>query len=117
MTPSESWTSGAIVATAGDLAAFLDGLLGGDLLAPGTLARMTDCTQTIDEYRCRGLGIVRYDFGSGSAAFGHTGGLPGYTTVAMRTQAGRGVILWQNGYDADNPLQPDTPFIRAALSR
>jgi D-alanyl-D-alanine carboxypeptidase len=116
ITPSESWTSGAIVATAGDVAAFLDGLLGGTLLSPGTLARMTDCTEVLDDYRSRGLGIVRYDFGGGTVAFGHTGGVVGYSTVAMRTPAGRCVILWQNGYDAHDPLPPDTPFIRAALS-
>jgi D-alanyl-D-alanine carboxypeptidase len=117
MSPSESWTSGAIVATAGDVAAFLDGLLGGALLAPGMLARMTDCTQTLDQHRSKGLGIVRYDLGTGNVAFGHTGGVPGYTMVAMRTQAGRCVILWQNGYDAYDPLSFDTPFIRAALTQ
>jgi D-alanyl-D-alanine carboxypeptidase len=117
MSPSESWTSGAIVATAGDVAAFLDGLLGGALLAPGILARMTDCTQALDEHRSKGLGIVRYDFGTGSVAFGHTGGVPGYSTVAMRTQAGRCVILWQNGFDIHDPLPFDTPFIQAALSQ
>jgi D-alanyl-D-alanine carboxypeptidase len=41
MTPSESWTAGAIVATALDVAAFLDGLLGGALLPPAYLARMS----------------------------------------------------------------------------
>jgi D-alanyl-D-alanine carboxypeptidase len=116
MTPSEAWTSGAIVATAGDVAAFLDGLLGGALLSPGVLAQMTDCTEVLDEYRSRGLGIVSYDFGTGNVAFGHSGGVPGYSTVAMRTRAGRCVVLWQNGDDAHDPLDFDNPFIRAALS-
>jgi D-alanyl-D-alanine carboxypeptidase len=116
ISPSEAWTSGAIVATAGDVAAFLDGLLGGALLASGTLIRMTDCTQPLDDHRSRGLGIVRYESGAGTVAFGHAGGMPGYSTIAMRTLAGRCVILWQNGFDVHDPLTYDTPFIHAALS-
>lgn len=115
ISPSESWTSGAIVATAKDLAAFLDGLLGGALLGPAALTRMTDCTQPLDAQRSRGLGIVRYDPGTGTVAFGHAGGVAGYTTVAMRTRAGRCMILWQNCYDAHDPLTWSTPFIQTAL--
>jgi hypothetical protein len=51
--------------------------------------------------RSRGLGIVRYDLGT--VAFGHTGGMAGFSTTAMRTPAGRCVILWQNGYDVHDP--------------
>jgi D-alanyl-D-alanine carboxypeptidase len=117
MTPSESWTAGAIVATARDVAAFLDGLFGGALLPPAHLARMTHATEHIDEHRSRGLGIVRYDFGTGNIAYGHHGGMPGYTCVAMRTESGRSVVLWQNGIDMHNPLTTDAPFVRAALAR
>jgi D-alanyl-D-alanine carboxypeptidase len=77
---------------------------------------MTDCTQIVDEHRSRGLGIVRYDFGTGNVAYGHTGGMPGYSTVAMRTEGGRSVVLWQNGADMHDQLSSDAPFIRAALS-
>lgn len=117
ISPSESWTSGAIIATAGDVAAFLDGLLGGALLSTDWLARMTDCSEVIDEHRRRGLGIVRYDFGGGRVGFGQTGGVPGYTTAAMRTPSGRCVVLWQNCLDLDEPLSADTEFVRVALSR
>jgi D-alanyl-D-alanine carboxypeptidase len=117
MTPSESWTAGAVVATAQDVAAFLDGLLGGALLPPGYLARMTHATEHIDEHRSRGLGIVRFDFGTGNLAYGHHGGMPGFTCVAMRTESGRGIVLWQNGIDMDNPLSSDAPFVQAALAR
>ncbi|MGC9665503.1 serine hydrolase domain-containing protein [Planosporangium sp. 12N6] len=116
ISPSESWTAGAIVATAGDLTAFLDGLLGGTLLAADDLARMIDCEEVVDEHRSRGLGIVRYDFGNGPVAYGHPGGMPGYSTVAMRTTAGRCIVLWQNGLDAHDPLTTDAPFVQAALS-
>jgi D-alanyl-D-alanine carboxypeptidase len=116
MTPSEAWTSGAIVATASDVAAFLDGLFGGALLPPEYLARMTEPTQRLDEHRSRGLGVVRFDFATGNVAYGHTGGVPGYATVAARTESGRCVVVWQNGMDLHEPLSSDTPFVQAALA-
>ena len=116
MSPSESWTAGAIVATARDVAAFLDGLLGGALLPPAYLARMTHATEHLDDHRSRGLGMVRYDFGTGNVAYGHHGGMPGYTCVAMRTESGRGIVLWQNGIDMHNLLSSDDPFVQAALA-
>jgi D-alanyl-D-alanine carboxypeptidase len=117
MTPSEAWTAGALVATASDVAAFLDGLFGGALLSEEFLARMIEPSQQLDEYRSRGLGVVRFDFGNGpdNVAYGHTGGMPGFTTVAMRTVSGRCVVLWQNGMDLYGPLTSDTAFIQAAL--
>lgn len=116
MSPSGSWTAGAMVATAADVATFLDGLLGGKLLRPDHLARMTDPIEPLDEHRSRGLGIVRFDFGTGDVAYGHHGGAPGYTTVAARTESGRCVVVWQNGIDLHNPLTSDTAFVRAALA-
>jgi len=106
-----------MVSTARDLAKFLDGLFAGSVLDAASLAQMTDCVEVIDEYRSRGLGIVRFDFGVGDVAFGHTGGVPGYSTIALRTTAGRCVVLWQNGIDVYDMLSTDAPFIRAALSR
>jgi D-alanyl-D-alanine carboxypeptidase len=116
MSPSESWTAGAIVATAQDVAAFLDGLLGGALLPPAYLALMTHATEYLDDHRRRGVGMVRYDFGTGNVAYGHHGGMPGYTCVAMRTESGRGIVLWQNGIDMHNLLSSDDPFVQAALA-
>jgi D-alanyl-D-alanine carboxypeptidase len=116
MTPSESWTAGAIVATAADVAAFFDGLLGGRLLPPEYLARMTDGAERLDEHRSRGLGLVRFDFGTGNIAYGHQGGMPGFTSVAARTESGRCVVVWQNGIDMHDLLSSDTPFVQAALA-
>lgn len=115
MTPSESWTAGAVVATASDVAAFLDGLFDGSLLPAQYLARMIEPTQQLDRHRSRGLGVVRFDFGTGNVAYGHQGGMPGYTTVAARTESGRCVVLWQNGMDLHAPLSSDTAFVQAAL--
>lgn len=115
ITPSEAWTAGAIVATAGDVAAFLDGLLGGALLDPASLSLMTGCGERLDPYRCRGIGIVRFAFDGKQVAYGHTGGTPGFSAVALRTTTGRCVVLWQNGIDPTAVLDTDTPFIQAAL--
>jgi len=116
LSPSEAYTGGAIVSTAGDLARFLDGLFEGRLLDGDGLARMTECAEPFDEHRTRGLAIIRYDFGTGNVAYGFQGGVPGYTTVALRTTNGRCVILWQNGLDFHDSLSSDAPFIRAALA-
>jgi D-alanyl-D-alanine carboxypeptidase len=42
--------------------------------------------------------------------------VPGYTTLAARTESGRCVVVWQNGIDLHDPLTSDTPFVQAALS-
>ena len=88
----------------------------GVLLDSTSLTRMTDCSQYLDERCSRGLGIVRYDLGDGNVAFGHHGGVPGFTTVALRTVTGRSIVLYQNGLDAHDILTSETPFIRAALA-
>jgi D-alanyl-D-alanine carboxypeptidase len=115
VTPSESWTSGAIVSTPHDIAAFLDGLLMGQLLAPAGLIRMLDCTEVIDRRIARGLGIVRYTFDSGVTAYGHQGGMAGFTSMVLRTDAGRCVVLYQNALDLFAPLNYDAAFIAAAV--
>lgn len=87
LSPSEAYTSGAMVSTAGDLARFLDG-----------------------------LAIIRYDYGDGNVAYGFQGGVPGYTSVALRTTNGRCLVLWQNGLDLHDSLPWGAPFIRAAVT-
>jgi hypothetical protein len=34
----------------------------------------------------------------------------------MRTESGRGIVLWQNGIDMHNLLSSDDPFVQAALA-
>jgi D-alanyl-D-alanine carboxypeptidase len=116
LSPSESWTAGAIVATPLDVAAFFAALFEGAVLDPAGLARMTDCTEPLDERCSRGLGLVRYDFGDGHVAFGHHGGVPGFTTMALRTTTGRCVVLYQNGIDVHDVLTSRTPFVAATVT-
>jgi D-alanyl-D-alanine carboxypeptidase len=116
VSPSEAWTSGAIVASPRDLAAFYDGLFGGRVLDPAGLARMTTPLEDLGPGRQRGLGFVRYEYADGTVAFGHHGGVPGYTTLVLRTTGGRCVVLAQNGTDLPDILTSDTPFVAAALT-
>jgi D-alanyl-D-alanine carboxypeptidase len=116
LSPSESWAAGAIVATPGDVAAFFDGLFTGAVLDPSGLALLTEGREPLDGWRSRGIAMVRYEFGNGVTAFGGHGGVPGYTTVALRTTTGRCVVLYQNGIDLHDVLTSDNPFIATAIS-
>jgi D-alanyl-D-alanine carboxypeptidase len=116
LSPSEGWTAGGIVSTPGNLAHFFDALLGGDVLGPSELAAMTDCREHVREGVSRGLGIERRTFPGGVRAFTHHGGTPGFTTVVVRSDAGRTIVLYQNGIDIPDILSFDAPFITAALA-
>lgn len=115
LSPSEAWTAGGMAATPRDLAAFFDALLDGRVVDPADLAAMTARTEALDEGIWRGLGLVRYER-DGTVAFGHHGGVPGYTTIALRTAGGRAVVLCQNGTDLHDILTSDTPFVTTALA-
>lgn len=115
LSPSEGWTAGAILATPADVARFLDGLFGGQVVARAALDLMTDGREPIDARTSRGVGLVRYDY-DGAVAFGHTGGTPGFSTVALRTTTGRCAVLYQNGLDAHDQLSSRCPFITAAVA-
>jgi D-alanyl-D-alanine carboxypeptidase len=116
LSPSFGWTSGAMTATPRDLGRFFDALLDGRVVDPADLVTMTARTEPLDEGRWRGLGLVRYEYPDGTVAFGHHGGVPGYTTVVLRTTAGRTIVLCQNGIDLHDVLTSDTPFVTAALA-
>jgi D-alanyl-D-alanine carboxypeptidase len=115
ISPSESWTAGGMTATPRDLARFFDGLLGGRLLHPDDLETMTARTEPLEDGIWRGLGLVRHDRPDGTVAFRHHGGVPGYTTMAARTDGGRTVVLAQNGIDLHDVLTFANPFADAAL--
>ncbi|TDP92234.1 serine hydrolase domain-containing protein [Labedaea rhizosphaerae] len=107
---SEGWTAGGMAASARDVALFFDALFDGRLLAADGLAHMTDCSEVLDDEWSRGVGLVRF-----RDAYGHTGGIPGYTTIAWRTATGRTIILCQNGIDLNNMLTSENPFVLEAL--
>jgi D-alanyl-D-alanine carboxypeptidase len=115
LSPSQSWTAGAIVSTPGDVARFFDALFTGELLDDKSLARMTDCSEPLDDRCARGLGIVRYAYEDGNVLFGDHGGLPGFTTLALRSTTGRTFVLYQNGFDMHRVLTSDNPFVKEAV--
>jgi D-alanyl-D-alanine carboxypeptidase len=72
------WASGAMTATAGDLARWGDALYEGAMLEQSTRATMLKFND--NDY---GLGVQRIDLGGGTVAYGHTGLLNTYTTLLL----------------------------------
>ncbi|WP_371785269.1 serine hydrolase domain-containing protein [Streptosporangium subroseum] len=115
-TPSEAWTSGAIVSTPPDVARFLDALLGGRLLSPAWLAAMraVEPARMDLEY---GMGLFRYHLPDGTALYGHGGVHFGVECYAFRSDTGRTVVLHQNSWDrVAGAIPRDNPFICAAFA-
>ncbi|MEU4596888.1 serine hydrolase domain-containing protein [Nocardia sp. NPDC023988] len=78
--PSWTWTAGAAIATAGDMATYVRALVEGDMLDEQLQRTRMDSIQPIDpaapDVAGYGLGIVRF----GMHLFGHDGQIPGYMT-------------------------------------
>ena len=87
-----AWAAGALVSSTDDLATFLEALLTGGLVSDEALKAMTDTAGT-----GYGLGLFQVSFGPGSDAFGHSGGIPGYTsTMAMDPGTGETLVILTN---------------------
>lgn len=116
MTPSESWASGAIISTPGEVVAFLDALFGGRLLPPEQLAVMLD-VQPVDQERAYGCGLYRYLLPGGRALYGHRGTVIGFSCLAVRSPSGRNLVLYRNCLDMETgPLLLDAPIVQAAFA-
>jgi D-alanyl-D-alanine carboxypeptidase len=100
--PSLAWTAGAIVSTADDLRRFYAALLGGRLLRPAQLAQMLTTVPVVPVFGY-GLGIASQR-GPCGTAWGHTGGIPGYLTVALSDRGGRRSAVLMMSTDADPAL-------------
>jgi D-alanyl-D-alanine carboxypeptidase len=81
--PSSFGASGMLVSTPRDYNRFLTALLRGDLLSPDMLAEMKRPVPAQmwpgAEY---GLGLIRTPLSCGGYSYGHSGDLPGYTTMS-----------------------------------
>jgi D-alanyl-D-alanine carboxypeptidase len=102
-----------MVSTPADLARFYDALLGGDLLPAEQLSAMCDAVG-IDERHGYGYGLYRFQF-DGTTGFGHHGAIPGYTSLVIRIDNGRTVVLYRNSFDKVLPLPWDNLVMAAAL--
>jgi D-alanyl-D-alanine carboxypeptidase len=81
--PSVFGASGMVVSTPRDHNRFLTALLDGDLLSPGMLAQMKQPNPATQlwpgaEY---GLGLIRTPLSCGGYFYGHSGDVPGYSTM------------------------------------
>ncbi|WP_436494661.1 serine hydrolase domain-containing protein [Actinokineospora sp. HUAS TT18] len=86
LNPSVAWAAGAIISTNADLDRFLVALLGGKLLPGAQLAEMLGTTAVSGDY---GLGIYKMDLPCGVTVWGHGGGIPGYSSLALSTRDAR----------------------------
>ncbi len=99
-----NWAGGGVVSTGRDLARFLQGLLGGELLPPGLRAEMLRTVPSgWEESDAYGLGIEQVSSLMGKvpspcgAAWGHIG-LGNYTTIALASENGeRQAVVLANG--------------------
>ncbi|AOS64164.1 serine hydrolase domain-containing protein [Actinoalloteichus hymeniacidonis] len=88
--PSFAWAAYGAVSTAEDLHRFWAGLLSGGLLSPESTEALRETVPTGHEFwPSYGLGIEEMATTCGVELWGHTGSIPGYTTVSFATEDGR----------------------------
>ncbi len=83
LNPSAAYSAGEIVATTADLDRFIDALLDGRLLRPAELAELTKALPFTGGY---GLGIEANQLPCGVTVYGHSGGIPGYSSFMGSTR-------------------------------
>ncbi|SEL70468.1 serine hydrolase domain-containing protein [Rhodococcus maanshanensis] len=83
--PSWGGAAGEMISTTADLDLFLTALIDGRLLRSAQLAELTSAKPDTDGY---GLGAFARNTPCGLTAWGHSGGIPGYTTLAFTTLDG-----------------------------
>jgi CubicO group peptidase (beta-lactamase class C family) len=89
--PSIAGAAGAVVSTAGGLVRFFRALLAGRLLSRAALAEVLR-TVNVGVGLSYGLGVFRIPTPCG-AAWGHSGGIPGYQTLVLASPNGRRVSV------------------------
>ncbi|MCU4967395.1 beta-lactamase family protein [Bacillus toyonensis] len=103
--PSIGSSAGDMISTADDLNKFFSSLLGGKLLKEQQLKQMLTTVPTgkegIDGY---GLGIYETKLPNGVSIWGHSGGIPGFSTFAGGTLGGKHTLAVNlNNLKADSP--------------
>jgi D-alanyl-D-alanine carboxypeptidase len=86
LNPSFAGAAGEMISTTADLDTFVRALAAGRLVPPGLLKEMTTPRSATEEY---GLGLQTRTTPCGIPVFGHTGGIPGYGTVAFTSTDGK----------------------------
>ncbi|PEI94127.1 serine hydrolase domain-containing protein [Bacillus toyonensis] len=103
--PSIGSSAGDMISTADDLNKFFSSLLGGKLLKEQQLKQMLTTVPTgIAETGGYGLGIYETKLPNGVSIWGHSGGIPGFSTFAGGTLGGRHTLAVNlNNLKADSP--------------
>ncbi|MGP3977301.1 serine hydrolase domain-containing protein [Streptomyces sp. 8N114] len=105
LNPSMAGAAGQIVSTTGDLDKFLTALTSGKLLRPAEWREMNRTVATGEPGARYGLGLKHRKLSCGRTVVGHTGGIPGYATLAFTTpDRSRRMVLSANL--ADWPADP-----------
>ncbi|WHM40741.1 serine hydrolase domain-containing protein [Streptomyces sp. BPTC-684] len=86
LAPSWGWAAGQMISTPSDLTRFFSALVGGKLLKPAQLAQMRTTVAVPDDFQPGsgirfGLGLVSTPLSCGGLSWGHSGGIPGYSTL------------------------------------
>jgi D-alanyl-D-alanine carboxypeptidase len=106
LNPSMAGSAGEIVSTTRDMDTFLTALTSGKLLRPAEWKEMNRTRSTGEPDARYGLGLKKRKLSCGRTVVGHTGGIPGYATLAFTTpDSSRRLILSANL--ADWPADSD----------
>lgn len=98
MEPSVPWTSGSLVSTGADVNRFYLALLAGWVVPEPQLRQMLDGVDMGNgDGMFYGLGLGYTPLPCGAQYVGHIGGVPGFSTIAGATAAGRAVTISYTG--------------------
>jgi len=116
--PSIANSAGDMISTADDLNKFFFYLLSGKLLKEQQLKQMLTTVPTgiegIDGY---GLGIYETKLPNGVSIWGHTGGIPGFSTLAGGTLGGKHTLAVNLNSLKDNSPDPFKNILLAEFSK
>jgi D-alanyl-D-alanine carboxypeptidase len=82
LNPSVAWSAGEMISTTRDLDTFVTALASGKLLKPAQQQEISKTTAVSPEY---GLGLEVQTLPCGTKVWGHSGGIPGYSSEMLTT--------------------------------
>jgi D-alanyl-D-alanine carboxypeptidase len=113
--PSWAWSAGAGISTTGDLATFVQALVGGRLLSPTMQQTRLDSIRPIDPADPQGLGygLALARFGP---FYGHTGELPGFNTFAgYDPERKNTIVVWTSLAPSPDGRDPAAQMARTII--
>ncbi|WP_328601383.1 serine hydrolase domain-containing protein [Nocardia terrae] len=117
-----AWTgaAGAIVSTGPDLNRFTTALITGKLLPQAQLDLMKNTVpMTPDGAMAYGLGLIRLQLpcqNRTAEAWGHAGGIPGFSTLAVATPGGTAIAVSVNTEETNDHFSPALTAIVCAVA-